>query len=410
MRRIALGLLVVLGLTFATPLPVSADTNSDAIRSLYQKLLSTKNVPTEFSFDLAVNNASKAEPAHVVVHMTGVAESGKDPQDIQGAKGAFQISVEGSQGKTSFRGSAELRVVDAAVYAKVNSFDLSGPSTSSDIEQLKVQYVGQWYKLGDSKSTGVSSAASVDTTTLEEKVAQMAQAVVVRERKTPRGTRYTIRIQPAVLKEMFAKQIPGMQSSFNANGLVEFNANDAFQRMVMGLHAMVKTPVPSFFDSSASAQVSNKPVDVTLDMTFRLKPAKSVSVQAPEKFISIEDKLGTQGSSQQSAAYQLAAARDAQRRADINTILNACYQYALTTNGAFPADFPNHPVQICATGRLCDGISLQNLSNSYLSYVPVDPSLTQASKVSGYTIQFVNQRLTVAAPLAETVQSMEVTR
>src|SRR3954447_4730271 len=62
---------------------------------------------------------------------------------------------------------------------------------------------------------------------------------------------------------------------------------------------------------------------------------------------------------------QLADARNAQRRSDVNTILNAVYQYAIDNGGAMPANIPTDIArEICITGATdCDagGVNLDLL-------------------------------------------------
>src|SRR4030065_2746270 len=47
---------------------------------------------------------------------------------------------------------------------------------------------------------------------------------------------------------------------------------------------------------------------------------------------------------------QLAEARNAQRRSDINTILNAVYQYSIDNKGSIPASITTSITEICKTG------------------------------------------------------------
>jgi type IV pilus assembly protein PilA len=100
---------------------------------------------------------------------------------------------------------------------------------------------------------------------------------------------------------------------------------------------------------------------------------------------------------------QLGNARDAQRRSDVNTILNAVYQYSIDHNGALPTGIPTgSPEQICkVTDPGCGGVSLNVLTGAYLVSIPADPQATGSG--TNYTIvQDSNKRITVAAPGAET--------
>lgn len=100
--------------------------------------------------------------------------------------------------------------------------------------------------------------------------------------------------------------------------------------------------------------------------------------------------------------------RDAQRKADVNTIINAVYQYALDNNGSLPASVPVAADEICKTSGTCTGlVDLAVLTNSgtYLVAMPVDPACPtgcDGANGTGYTIVKDNStgRVTVNAPNA----------
>ncbi|MBU1124111.1 hypothetical protein KJ652_06015 [Patescibacteria group bacterium] len=116
---------------------------------------------------------------------------------------------------------------------------------------------------------------------------------------------------------------------------------------------------------------------------------------------------------------QLGDARNAQRRSDVNTILNAVYQYAIDNNGTLPGAIPTGTAkQICeaaTTGTACtdapvSGVDLASLVGTYIVGIPEDPQDTTDDTV-GYTIiQDANGRVTVAAPGAEQSATISVTR
>jgi type IV pilus assembly protein PilA len=125
---------------------------------------------------------------------------------------------------------------------------------------------------------------------------------------------------------------------------------------------------------------------------------------------------------------QLADARDAQRRSDVNTVLNAVYQYAIDNNGNLPTCIDTTRRGICTGGSNCTGFDsgthanvvvldtqscdLDVLSGSYLVNLPVDGSgvPTGATVYTGYDIiQDANGRVTVTAPIAENT-TISVTR
>ncbi len=122
---------------------------------------------------------------------------------------------------------------------------------------------------------------------------------------------------------------------------------------------------------------------------------------------------------------QLGETRNAQRRSDVNTILNAVYQYSIDNNGSLPTAIVSSTCasvttnEICRTGvstSTCSGsyIALTELTNSerYLTSLPIDPSSTSTSNNgAGYRIaKSGNGRVTVCAPLAEQGATISVTR
>ncbi len=115
---------------------------------------------------------------------------------------------------------------------------------------------------------------------------------------------------------------------------------------------------------------------------------------------------------------QLGDARNAQRRSDVNTILNAVYQYTIDNNGNLPGSIPDNTAkEICkssVSAADCTSANLVNLNvltGSYLVALPNDPS-TATTTSTKYTIfkDATTKRVTVAAPFAEQNVTISVTR
>ena len=109
---------------------------------------------------------------------------------------------------------------------------------------------------------------------------------------------------------------------------------------------------------------------------------------------------------------QLADARNTQRRSDVNTILNATYQYAVDT-GAVPATITTSPTEVCKTGGTCTGLIdlvVLTTNGKYLVAMPTDPTGSTTNS-AGYTISkdATTGRVTVSAPDAENA-TITVTR
>jgi prepilin-type N-terminal cleavage/methylation domain-containing protein len=111
---------------------------------------------------------------------------------------------------------------------------------------------------------------------------------------------------------------------------------------------------------------------------------------------------------------QLGDTRNAQRRADVNTILNAVYQYAIDNSGTIPASITTTATAICKTGAAsCTGLidlSVLTAAEKYLTSIPFDPTGSTVTS-AGYTIlKTANGRITVSAPSAEQGVTISATR
>lgn len=110
---------------------------------------------------------------------------------------------------------------------------------------------------------------------------------------------------------------------------------------------------------------------------------------------------------------QLADARNAQRRVDINTIINATYQYAIDNNGNIGVG-GTVATEICKTGGSCAGLidlSFLTTNEKYIVSIPVDPNGTcNANGVCYKFYKSLNGRITISAPNAENGATISVTR
>ncbi len=110
---------------------------------------------------------------------------------------------------------------------------------------------------------------------------------------------------------------------------------------------------------------------------------------------------------------QLGETNNAQRRSDVNAVLNAVYQYALDNRGTLPASVTTTQTEVCKTGGTCTGLidlSVLTTSGKYLVAIPTDPT-GSSTNGAGYEIKKdANGRVTVVAPDAEQSATISVTR
>lgn len=113
---------------------------------------------------------------------------------------------------------------------------------------------------------------------------------------------------------------------------------------------------------------------------------------------------------------QLGDARNAQRRSDVNTVLNAVYQYAIDNDGKVPTGIPTGTAlgicQTSSTATCNNGVDLDVLTGSYLVKLPRDPQSDATGTGTNYRIMQdgTSRRITVTAPNAENGATISVTR
>jgi prepilin-type N-terminal cleavage/methylation domain-containing protein len=112
---------------------------------------------------------------------------------------------------------------------------------------------------------------------------------------------------------------------------------------------------------------------------------------------------------------QLGDTRNAQRKVDINTILNAVYQYSVDNNGTLPADLVRTNTtqrEICTSGAGQSTTTCTTalvylgelvLNERYITAIPMDPVATnRAATGTGYDIMMTaGGRVTVLATHGE---------
>ena len=110
---------------------------------------------------------------------------------------------------------------------------------------------------------------------------------------------------------------------------------------------------------------------------------------------------------------QLCETRNAQRHADVLTILNAVYQYSID-NGAIPSTITASTTDICRTDApSCTGVidlSALTTNGKYIVALPIDPTGTSSTSTSYQIAKDTNGRITVSAPNAEQSVTISVSR
>jgi len=115
---------------------------------------------------------------------------------------------------------------------------------------------------------------------------------------------------------------------------------------------------------------------------------------------------------------QLGDTRNAQRRADVTTILNAVYQYSIDNNGNVPASILTDATCSTAANEICHTATCTGLTDlavltanqKYITAMPVDPSGASTNGSGYFAAKSANGRITVCAPSAEQGAAISVTR
>lgn len=112
-------------------------------------------------------------------------------------------------------------------------------------------------------------------------------------------------------------------------------------------------------------------------------------------------------------AKQLGDTRNAQRRVDANTILNAVYQYTIDNSGTLPSTITTTTTEICKTGGTCTSLidlSVLTASEKHLISIPEEPQKTNANGAGYFIKKSANGRITVDATFEEQGATISVTR
>lgn len=122
---------------------------------------------------------------------------------------------------------------------------------------------------------------------------------------------------------------------------------------------------------------------------------------------------------------QLGDTRNAERRSDVNTILNAIHQYSIDNNGSFPSgiDSTTGSAQVLgtastgldttctATTTVAAGVDLSSdLVPTYIVDISADPSTGSAANTDYYVNKDANGRISVGACDPEQSATISVTR
>ena len=106
---------------------------------------------------------------------------------------------------------------------------------------------------------------------------------------------------------------------------------------------------------------------------------------------------GTVGNYLQTNLEQLARARDQQRKSDLQSLINALYQYSIDHDGILPSGFPSQSTCI-GTDSVCYDLAAQNnFVPTYLDSMRLDPSTGNLHNTYYLVYQTIDGRVSLEA-------------
>lgn len=316
----------------------------------------------------------------------------------------FDLSLD-EQGTISING--KLRVVGGTAYVYIDSWDAT--AQLNDMKTMLDPFLKKWISF--------PLDPSQYDLTQDMKVAQSTEAFKRFENffeisRTVSGgsAHYTVAL-PVRKKRSFLMALMGVTRAFaspRTNALIRRSARSTTIDISFILNAFTSGV---FTDAKGTIDLklpyNGKPFTFSYNASTHITSAFA-RINAPQDSVAFQDLLRLP----RIDAKSISDARNAQRRADLNTLLNAVYQYWIDNNGKLPSTLvKGKQVMICQSTMTCAGISLDVFINNYIVKVPVDPQQDSSSSESGYTIEVLSDgKIRVSAPKAENQQSISVTR
>lgn len=302
----------------------------------------------------------------------------------------------------------ESRVVGTNAYMRIIDFTVkNGASLGIDAEDYE-PYMNVWIRFPLSKEQ-IQQLSAKGRVQRSNSLRPYEQYFDITETESAGVRRYTVSIPPAKQRRL----LMAISRKTRQYSSPRFNAE--VQRNIRSTTIMIDAVVDvlttnGYFDASTiktsvATKIDGKKSSISVDLMSHTTTNPIIRVPDGSKLL---DELVSSAAPVQ----QLSDARNAQRRADVNTILNATYQYAIDNNGLVPSSISTVEKEICTSrpGADCTGlVNLSILTGSYLVAIPRDP-LAATENSTRYTIQkSINNRITVKAPAAEGV-AISVTR
>lgn len=354
------------------------------------KIIQANKQPGAYSFDIKGTYDSYSASVSVKGTHNGEAKSLKKAAvDLTAT-----LNVKGD-GQT-LKAVLDARLVNAVAYLRLREVTMTGRD-DYDIEAQVEPYLNVWisFPIEEKYYEEYRDSAKKERLNTAEQWGKFLSLTTVQ-----RGNNWRTTVTlPKSKKQRFLM----MLASVGEAGL---RANPELRRSLratnIDLTMMVDTLAGKSFSTAdllVKIKTTAEKKTATLNVTAKSQVQKNVpAITAPAGSKTWEEVMEGQINA------SLSDVRNAQRKADVNTIMNAYYQYVIDNNGKIPGSFESKKTYaICKTEKPCVGIDLDILTGSYLVKIPSDPLADYEGDKSGYTFSYdrETQRLTIAAPLAE---------
>lgn len=318
-----------------------------------------------------------------------------DMKTLSSAAAEATLVIEASDG-TGGSGRADIRVilVDQILYARLEHVEAKGPWTAQ-VENLK-PYDKKWYSfpIDPAEYEQYVKLQKNNRNASYKEIESFLQ--IMTEELRGGTTRYTVTIPKNKQRRLLSRILgPGYARTYRSPSIDARFTVDTIKNIfdAMSGSATIKTTI------------DGQKLSVMLS-------ANTSALKAVPKIVAPENSTPWEAFIESQTTVQTEDARNAQRRSDVNMIVNAIHQYAFDNADAFPMTIPTgKTTSICKTRTPCAGASLDALLESYLVTIPQDPLQDADAVTSGYTIRIENSgKITIDAPLAEQGTSITVTR
>jgi type IV pilus assembly protein PilA len=408
MRRLSSSAKCIAALSLLLPLAVGAAAVTPTLVDLVKIVLSNEK-PLEYTVDMHGEFGDSNASIRVEGTENGHTKTLKD------AKADATLTLDFS---TKDYGSAhakiQARLADQTLFLRLDEISVSGQA--ADFSDQVKPFLHTWVKIPvDAGQYGSDVNRYSNNRVLNAK--KLGDFFVITREDLRDNVRYTVTLDPRKQRALAIALVSGTRG-YSPRFRAE--ARRSARTISIDFKTVIETLVTGVFDSVRSdiavqGKNSGKTFKYSLHAATNVLSSVPV-IDAPTDGKTIEELLNEQHPGQ-SIRGTLGQARDAQRRSDVNTILNAMYQYSFDHNGSMPIKIPSVATAICkaSTGPTdcanAGGLNLRVLTGSYIVTIPADPQITQESLVTGYTMMLdSNARITVSSPMTEYGPVISITR